>query len=91
MLTTAAEVLGCIMPTLSDAVGAGLLSVVISLWQLNLFKVLKNSIKITWLFLLSKGLLVAMVYSTGIADNIHKCYIGIFAVDFGPGKGNRKS
>lgn len=56
-----------------------------------MFKILKNSIKITELFLLSKGLFVAMAYSTGIEDNTNKCYVGIYAVDFGLGKGNRKS
>lgn len=58
---------------------------------INLFKISKNSIKITELFLLSKRFFVATAYSTGIADNTNKSYIGIFAVDFGPGKGNRKS
>lgn len=58
---------------------------------INLFKILKNSIKITGLFLLSKRLFVAMACSTGIEDNTNKCYVGIYAVDFGLGKGNRKS
>lgn len=58
---------------------------------INSFKISRNYIKITGLFLLSKGLFVAMAYSTGIADNTNKCYVGIHAVDFGPGKGNRKS
>lgn len=57
---------------------------------INLFKILKNSIKITEIFLLSKRLFVVMACSTRIANNTNKCYIGIFAVDFGPGKGQQK-